>query len=80
MDLQNRISEKHLQSQIGREIRVMAESYDRYAGCWFGRSEADAPDIDGKVFFQSKTPLRPGDMVAVEITDCMDYDLMGVAK
>ena len=79
MDLQNRISQKHLQRQVGREIRVMAESYDRYAGCWFGRSEADAADIDGKVFFQSDKPLRAGDFVTVRITDCMDYDLMGVA-
>lgn len=77
MDLQNRISEQALSAKVGTEIRVLAESYDRYAGCWFGRSESDAPDIDGKVFFQSKTPLRAGDFVTVRIDDYMEYDLMG---
>ena len=55
------------------------ESYDRYAECWFGRSTADAPDIDGKVFFTCPAGVRPtvGDFVKVRITDTMDWDLMG---
>ena len=79
MDLQSRISEKYLRAQIGREVRVLVESYDRYAGCWFGRSEADAPDIDGKVFFRTEKPVHPGDFITVRIEDCMEYDWMGVA-
>ncbi|MBO5797245.1 MAG: 30S ribosomal protein S12 methylthiotransferase RimO, partial [Clostridia bacterium] len=58
---------------------VLVESYDRYAECWFGRSAADAPDIDGKVFFTAPHGVRPaiGSFVPVHITDTMDWDLMG---
>lgn len=52
------------------------ESYDRYAECWFGRSEGDAPDIDGKVFFSCpRGAVQPGRLVQVNITDAMDWDL-----
>lgn len=51
MEEQARIAGEYNQSQVGRTIPVLVESYDRYAECWFGRSPADAPDIDGKVFF-----------------------------
>ena len=79
MDLQNRLSGQYLQTQAGREIPVLVEEYDRYAGCWFGRSPADAPDIDGKVFFTTTKPVHPGDFVTVRVEQCMEYDLMGVA-
>ena len=36
-----------------------------------------APDIDGKVFFTSENPLEIGDYVEIEISDTLDYDLMG---
>ena len=84
MELQTRISDAHNAAQIGKTLTVLVESYDRYAECWFGRSEADAPDIDGKVFFPTPTdengkriPIAAGDFVAVKITECMDWDLMG---
>ena len=56
---------------------MLVEGFDRYAECWFGRSAADAPDIDGKVFFTSRRSMRPGEFVSVRITDVMDWDLMG---
>ena len=37
----------------------------------------DAPDIDGKVFFTSETPLEIGEYVTIRITDTLDYDLIG---
>ena len=77
MEEQMRVSDAYNQSQVGRTLEVLVESYDRYAECWFGRSAADAPDIDGKVFFTTKKPVKPGDFVQVTITDCMDWDLMG---
>ena len=52
--------------------------FDRYAECWFGRSAADAPDVDGKIFFMpGERKPRYGEMLKVKITDCMDCDLMG---
>ncbi|MBQ9414668.1 MAG: TRAM domain-containing protein, partial [Clostridia bacterium] len=59
-------------------LTVLVESYDRYAGCWFGRSEADAPDIDTKVFFTaSPNAFQPGDIVSVVVTKSLDWDLIG---
>lgn len=61
-----------------KTIEVVVEGYDRYGECYFGRSAADAPEIDGKIFFNSKKRrLVPGIFVHVHITDIMDYDLIG---
>ncbi len=78
MEEQSRIADRYNESQVGRTLTVLVESYDKYAECWFGRSEADAPDIDGKVFFAGRpSAVRPGDFVQVKITDTMDWDLIG---
>ena len=78
MQEQALVAARYNEEQIGRTLEVLVESYDRYAGCWFGRSAADAPDIDGKVFFSApKGAVRAGDMVRITITDALDWDLMG---
>lgn len=77
MQEQARISQEWLEAQVGKTVSVLVESFDRYAECWFGRTAADAPDIDGKVFFTSEKPVQPGDMVRVKIIEYMDWDLMG---
>lgn len=78
MEEQARIAGEYNEAQVGRTIPVLVESYDRYAECWFGRSPADAPDIDCKVFFTCpKGAVKPGDLIRVTVTDSMDWDLMG---
>ena len=77
MEEQARISDACNEAMIGKTVTVLVESFDRYAECWFGRTEGDAPDIDGKVFFSATRPVQPGDMVEVEIIDTMDWDLIG---
>ncbi len=78
MESQMRIMERKNQALIGKTLTVLCEGFDRYAECWFGRSEADAPEVDGKVFFthQGKKPAL-GQFVPVTITDTMDCDLIG---
>ncbi len=78
MEAQMRIMERKNQALIGKTLTVLCEGFDRYAECWFGRSEADAPEVDGKVFFthQGKKPML-GQFVPVTITDTMDCDLIG---
>lgn len=80
MEEQSRISDACNEAMIGKTVTVLVESFDRYAECWFGRTEGDAPDIDGKVFFTANRPVQPGDMVKVEIIDTMDWDLIGEMK
>lgn len=77
MELQTRVSEAYQAAQVGKTVEVLVEAFDRYAECWFGRTYADAPDIDGKVFFTTKERVMPGDIVPVKITEYMDWDLVG---
>ena len=77
MELQNIISEKKNKEMMGKIVEAVVEGFDRYAECYFGRTAADAPDIDGKIFFTSENKLAMGQFVAVRIDDTMDYDLIG---
>ena len=65
------------EAKIGTVQKVFIEGWDDYIKCYYGRSEADAPDIDGKVFFMAKEQLLIGDFVDVQINDTLEYDLLG---
>lgn len=81
MEQQQQIMAEHSLRMVGQTIDVICEGFDRYSECFFGRSEADAPEVDGKVFFSFEgTKPVIGDIVKVEITDTVDCDLMGVYK
>ncbi len=71
------ISEELQRAKIGKTLTVLCEGYDRAASTHVGRSAADAPDIDGKVFFSAPHRVKPGEFVQVHITDSLDYDLVG---
>lgn len=71
------ITESLDSEKIGQTIEVVVEGFDRYAECCFGRSAADAPEIDGKVFFTSPKKLTAGDYVKVTIEEMLDLDLFG---
>ena len=71
------ISDRYNQTMVGKELAVVVEGFDRYAECWFGRSAADAPEIDGKVFFTCDEKPAVGEYVTVHIDDILDYDLIG---
>lgn len=78
MEEQMRLMDENCAAMKGRTITVLCEGFDRYAECFFGRSAADAPDVDGKVFF-TVTGKKPaaGQFVQVAVTDAMDCDLVG---
>ena len=63
--------------KIGKTLDVLVEGYDSYIRCYFGRTEYDAPEIDGKIFFTTNKPLVIGDFVRVQVNDCLEYDLLG---
>lgn len=79
MNDQLRIVNEKNEAKIGSTVKVLVEGYDNYIKCWFGRSEADAPDIDGKVFFMSSKELTVGDFQNVTVNDTIEYDLLGEA-
>ncbi|MBQ9460423.1 MAG: 30S ribosomal protein S12 methylthiotransferase RimO [Clostridia bacterium] len=81
MEQQQLIMAEHAKNMIGRTINVLCEGFDRIGECFFGRSKADAPEVDGKVFFvtEGEKP-KIGDVVKVEITDTLDCDIMGFCR
>ena len=77
MEQQMDLSAAYNASQINQIRTAVVEGFDQWAECYFGRTESDAPDIDGKIFFRSGKKLSIGDYVQVKITDILDYDLLG---
>lgn len=77
MEDQLTIAAEKNEEKIDSVTEVLIEGWDDYIKCYFGRSTADAPEIDGKVFFTSDKPLVIGDYVFVQINDCLEYDLLG---
>ncbi|HCH28135.1 MAG TPA: 30S ribosomal protein S12 methylthiotransferase RimO, partial [Ruminococcaceae bacterium] len=77
METQMTVSAEKNAQKNGSTVEVLIEGYDDFIKCYFGRSEADAPEIDGKVFFTAKRPLKIGDFAKVNIFDTIEYDLLG---
>lgn len=75
-ELQSRIMDEFNESRLGTVQEVLAEGFDVVAECWYGRSYADSPDVDGKVFFTGKN-VQPGSFVRVRINEVLDGDLVG---
>ena len=73
MALQQEISAAKLQTKIGKTIEILIDEVD--ADGAIGRSSADAPEIDGRVFLEGAIELSPGDFVEAEVTAADDYDL-----
>ena len=74
------ISERNCKKKKGKVLNVLCEGYDGALGGWVGRSEGEAPDVDGKIFFDipSKDGLhKEGEFIDVKITETYDYDLVG---
>ena len=78
MEHQQTVMANYCESLIDSTVEVLVEGWDRIAECWYGRSYADAPEVDGCVFFTSegKKPVI-GDYVNVKITDYMGIDPVG---
>lgn len=76
--VQQDISLDRNRSLVGKQVMVMAEGESRVGH--FGRTEADAPEIDGMVYFLTRKPLKPGELVEVRITGTKGaYGLKGKA-
>ena len=77
MELQMTIAAEKNEQKQDSVTEAIIEGWDDYIKCYFGRTVADAPEIDGKIFFMSTKPLKIGDYVKVRINDSIDYDLLG---
>ncbi len=81
MRLQQSISRKSRKDQIGRRLDLLVEGPSEETPLlWEGRTEHQAPEIDGKVYINDFGPfeqLNPGKFYQCEITESQDYDLVG---
>ena len=77
MEQQQLISEQKNLHMIGKTVEAVVEGFDQWAECYFGRTAGDAPDIDGKIFFDCDHKLEVGQFVWVHVNESLDYDLMG---
>ncbi|WP_214454059.1 30S ribosomal protein S12 methylthiotransferase RimO [Aeromonas dhakensis] len=73
MELQQQVSIRKLARKVGKEMLVLIDEVDEEGAT--GRSAADAPEIDGLVYLNGETSLKPGDMVKVRIDEADEYDL-----
>jgi len=78
MEAQQEIAFGWCKSQVGKTLEVILDQPIADAeDAWIGRSRADAPDVDGRVFVTGKN-LQAGQIVPCEIVDTNNYDLVGV--
>lgn len=81
MEQQQSIMYDYCRSLVGKTISVLTEGFDRYAECLYGRSIADSPDVDGKVFFTANgSQPKAGEFVKVKIKDCIAEDPIGIME
>lgn len=77
VELQSRVMDDWNESRLGETLEVLCEGFDPEMGCYAGRSYADSPDVDGKVFFTAAGLVPAGSFVNVRITGTSDGDLTG---
>jgi ribosomal protein S12 methylthiotransferase len=77
MATQQAISAARLKTKVGKRIKVIIDEPGPTVSR--GRSQGDAPEIDGAVHVGSRRPLRAGDIVTVKIERADAYDLFGMA-
>jgi ribosomal protein S12 methylthiotransferase len=71
------IVEAYNQARIGQEMEILIEGFDPVSETYYGRSYADAPDVDGKVYLPAtEGSLSVGSFVRVRIQEALDYDLI----
>lgn len=76
-ELQSRIMDEYNERCLDTVMEVLCEGWDETEEAYYGRSYADSPDIDGKVWFTAEAPVKTGQFVNVRITDVYDGELVG---
>ena len=77
--VQKQVSENKLKGLIGKTLEVVCDGIDYERNCFVGRAYFQAPDIDGKVYFNANSAMQ-GKTYEVIIDSCDSYDLYGREK
>ena len=77
VDVQSEIIDEYNESILGEEREVLCKGFDPQAQMFFGRSYAESPDIDGRIYFTAEEEVQPGTFVTVRFTGVMDGEITG---
>ena len=75
--IQSQIMDECAQKMLGKTVEVLVDGYDEEYGQYYGRTYADSPDIDGRVWLASEDDLSEGSFVRVCLDGIVDGDLSG---
>ena len=75
--IQSGIMDEYNEKMIGKTVEVLVEGFDNEFEQFYGRTYADSPDIDGRVWLSSEESLVEGEFVTVTIDSCIEGDLAG---
>ena len=75
--IQSRIMDEYAQQMLGKIVEVLVDGYDEEYEQYFGRTYADSPEIDGRVWLACDEDLQEGSFVTVELDGIIDGDLTG---
>ena len=78
--IQSRIMDAYNEAMIGKTVEVLVDGYDAEFEQYFGRTYADSPEIDGRVWIASEEDLSEGTFVRVCIEGLIDGDLTGCVQ
>ena len=77
VDVQSDIMDDFNDSRMGETVEVLCDGFDGQSMSYVGRSYAESPDIDGRIYFTADREIDPGRFVMVRITGTMDGELTG---
>lgn len=77
--VQSAIMDSYCDSMMGKTLDVLVDGYDEEAEQYFGRTYADSPEIDGRVWIACDEPIAEGDFIRVCIDGAIEGDLSGYA-
>ena len=77
--IQSRIMDDYNASMQGKTVTVLIDGYDEEMEQFYGRTYADSPEIDSRVWIASQDALAEGSFIQVTIDGVADGELSGYA-
>ena len=75
--IQSRIMDDYNEAMMGKTLDVLVDGYDEEFEQYFGRTFADSPEIDGRVWIATDEPISEGEFIKVQVDGLIDGDLSG---
>lgn len=76
-EIQSEIMDAYNSAMIGKELMVLVDGFDEENEQFYGRSYAESPDIDGRIWIATQEAISEGDFVTVHIDAAVDGELNG---